>query len=117
MHELEETGGVVFPANQESALPLNPNEETLDDPSALVATQSTPVLGLTLGGQNDRRDSAPPENASGSAPNGRRLCTAHIDFTYETRGVNEFEIGSSSKPWQPTRYCSLVAHVKYALSI
>jgi hypothetical protein len=29
--------GVVFPANKDAALPLNPGEEALDEPAAHVA--------------------------------------------------------------------------------
>jgi hypothetical protein len=35
LHESEEIGRVVFPADEEPTLPLNPRKETLDDPSAL----------------------------------------------------------------------------------
>jgi len=33
----EEIGGVVLPANEDPALPLNPSEEALDEPASHVA--------------------------------------------------------------------------------
>jgi hypothetical protein len=48
VHEAEEIGGVVLPANQEPTLPLNPGEEALDNPATLVATQPPPVLRHSL---------------------------------------------------------------------
>jgi hypothetical protein len=37
LDKAEEIVGVVFPANKEAALPLNPCEEALDEPAAHVA--------------------------------------------------------------------------------
>jgi hypothetical protein len=37
LDKAEEIVGVVFPANKDAALPLNPGEEALDEPAAHVA--------------------------------------------------------------------------------
>src|SRR5579872_2744891 len=37
---------VVFPANEETALPLYPCEEALDEPTSLVSSQPPSILGL-----------------------------------------------------------------------
>ena len=44
MYEAEEVGGVVVPTDHEPTLPLKPDEEALDDPAPLVATQSAAIL-------------------------------------------------------------------------
>jgi hypothetical protein len=37
LHKAEEIVGVVLPANEDPALPLNPGEEALDEPASHVA--------------------------------------------------------------------------------
>ena len=37
LYEAEEVPGVVLPANEDPALPLNPSEEALDEPASHVA--------------------------------------------------------------------------------
>jgi hypothetical protein len=37
LDKAEEIVGVVFPANEDAALPLNPGEEALDEPASHVA--------------------------------------------------------------------------------
>src|SRR5580658_8562836 len=56
LYEAEEIGRVVFPADQETTLPLNPRKEALDGPAALVPTQSSTVLRLALFVGAVRRD-------------------------------------------------------------
>ena len=41
--------GVLFPANHEPTLPLNPLKDALDYPASFVPTQPTTVLRLCLG--------------------------------------------------------------------
>jgi hypothetical protein len=38
LDKAEEIVGVVFPANEDPALPLNPGEEALDEPASHVST-------------------------------------------------------------------------------
>ena len=44
LDEAEEVLGVVFPSDEDPALPLNPCEETFDQPSPCVSPQPTPIL-------------------------------------------------------------------------
>ena len=37
LYEAEEVPGVVFPTDEDAALPLNPGEEALDEPASHVA--------------------------------------------------------------------------------
>jgi hypothetical protein len=48
LHEAEEVGGMIFPAHQQSPLPLDPGKESLDDPAALISAQPPTILGLGL---------------------------------------------------------------------
>jgi hypothetical protein len=49
LREVNESGQVVFPANQVPTLPLNPRKWALLDPAPFVAAQLTAVPRLALG--------------------------------------------------------------------
>src|SRR6266568_6689577 len=44
----EEVLGVVFPADEDAALPLNPSEEAFDEPAPHVAAEAAAILGRWL---------------------------------------------------------------------
>jgi hypothetical protein len=44
LNETEEVLGVIFPALENAALPLDPSEEALDKPAPLVSAEPAPVL-------------------------------------------------------------------------
>ncbi len=56
LHKAQEVGGVVFPANQQPPLPLQPGKEPFDEPAAVIAPQVAAILGLECAGGPMRRD-------------------------------------------------------------
>src|SRR5215831_5887491 len=56
LHKTQEVSGVIFPANQQAPLPLQPGKEPLDEPAALIPSQMATVLGLECSGGPVRRD-------------------------------------------------------------
>src|SRR5213595_3552225 len=50
LHNTQEVGGVILPADQQAALPLQPGEEPLDEPATVVPPQVAPVLGFQFSG-------------------------------------------------------------------
>jgi MFS family permease len=48
LDEAEEVLGIVFPAHQDTTLPLQPGKEALDQPAPCVSTQTAAVLGWRL---------------------------------------------------------------------
>ena len=60
LHKTQEVGGIVLPADQQASLPLQPGEEPLDEPAALVPPQVAPVLGFQFSGGPVRRDHVHP---------------------------------------------------------
>src|SRR5262245_11292974 len=56
LHKAEEVGGVIFPANQQPPLPLEPRKEPFDEPATLMPPPMATVLGLEFSGGPVRRD-------------------------------------------------------------
>jgi hypothetical protein len=52
VHEPKKVEGVILPAQQDPTLPLNPSEESLDNPATLVVAKSNG--GQQVLGQSDR---------------------------------------------------------------
>src|SRR5579885_1621896 len=48
LYKTQEVGGVVFPANQQPPLPLEPGKEPFDEPATLIPPQMAAILGLEL---------------------------------------------------------------------
>jgi len=46
LHKAKKISGVVFPADQQTSLPLKPGEKPLHKPTPLIAPKSTAVLCL-----------------------------------------------------------------------
>src|SRR5215813_3204018 len=44
LYEAEEVPGVVFPTDEDAALPLNPSKEALHEPASHIAAQPSPIL-------------------------------------------------------------------------
>src|SRR6516165_7197521 len=44
LYEAEEVPGVVFPTDEDAALPLNPSKEALHEPASHIAAQPSPTL-------------------------------------------------------------------------
>src|SRR6516162_1262695 len=44
LYEAEEVLGVVFPTDEDAALPLNPSKEALHEPASHIAAQPSPIL-------------------------------------------------------------------------
>src|SRR5262249_37747807 len=44
LYEAEEVPGVVFPTDEDAALPLNPSKEELHEPASHIAAQPSPIL-------------------------------------------------------------------------
>src|SRR5690554_991624 len=44
LHESQEVLGVVLPSTQDATFPLKPREEPFDEPTTLVATQTSAIL-------------------------------------------------------------------------
>src|SRR5579885_1509855 len=56
LYKTQEVGGVVFPANQQPPLPLEPGKEPFDEPATLIPPQMAPVLGCEFASGPVRRD-------------------------------------------------------------
>jgi hypothetical protein len=46
LHEPQEVGGVILPANEKPTLPLEPGKEAFDEPATFIPAYVTPILGL-----------------------------------------------------------------------
>src|SRR5437868_15473415 len=44
LYEAEEVLGVVFPTDEDAALPLNPSKEALHEPASHIAAYPSPIL-------------------------------------------------------------------------
>src|SRR5262249_15260947 len=44
LYEAEEVLGVVFPTDEDAALPLNPSKEALHEPASHITAQPSPIL-------------------------------------------------------------------------
>jgi hypothetical protein len=53
LYEAEEVLGVVFPTDEDAALPLNPSKEALHEPASHIAAQPSPILRTLRRGLSD----------------------------------------------------------------
>src|SRR5215472_187658 len=63
LYEAEEVLGVVFPTDEDAALPLNPSKEALHEPASHIAAQPSPILRGRLASvaamRRDRQSNSP----------------------------------------------------------